>query len=111
MKHTLQMSGINMHRADSELMAADIFTKPFPETKRSIWDANLKLISIYPSNTVDKDIIYTADKAYSLRGDMSSLRMQKIVPEPLEIEFDVEGGSSPIAETNAPSKQTAKAGG
>ena len=29
----LQADNIKMYRADSELMAADIFTKPFPEPK------------------------------------------------------------------------------
>ena len=61
MHRQLQHSGIEMYRADSELMAADIFTKPFSEVKRSVWSRNLRLINIYDSLTVDEEIAYGAD--------------------------------------------------
>ena len=83
-----------MCRADSELMAADIYTKPFPEAKRVVWYDNLKLINIYCSTTANESIDYqTADKALSLRGDMKSLvKGGEVVPEQLDYEYDVEGG-------------------
>ena len=82
MHHQLQHSGIGMYRADSELMAADIFTKAFPEVKRSIWNANLRLINVYDSLTVDADISYDAECVRSLRGDMTDLRLNKVEPTP-----------------------------
>ena len=42
----LKANDIQMHHTDSELMAADIFTKPFPDTKASVWRTNLQLINI-----------------------------------------------------------------
>ena len=67
---------IKMHRADSELMAADIFTKPFPEAKASVWKNNLQLISIADSVTADS-MYFNPSMSRSLRGDLDK---PKVVP-------------------------------
>ena len=87
MHEVLLDSGIMMHRADSELMAADIFTKAFPETKRAIWNANLQLINIYQSSD---DIEYSPTTSRSLRGDMKALKLQEVKPDPLKKEPQAE---------------------
>jgi len=65
---TLKGRDAQMLRADSELMAVDIFTKHFPEGKRDIWASNLDLINIIDS-TKEKDINYAPSMVRSLRGD------------------------------------------
>jgi len=49
MHERLSGPDVRMFRADSELMAADIFTKPFPECKRAAFEADLLLINIRDS--------------------------------------------------------------
>ena len=66
---TLKGRDVHMLRADSELMAADIFTKHFPECKRDIWQSNLDLINIIDSTKAD-DINYAPSMVRSLRGDL-----------------------------------------
>ena len=67
----LKESDIHMFRADSELMAADIFTKHFPESKREVWQSNLKLINIFDAKNV-LNIDYTQRMVQSLRGDLDA---------------------------------------
>ena len=81
-----------MCRADSELMAADIFTKSFPETKRAVWNSNLQLINIYPSAD---DIEYCPNTSRSVRGDMKTLQLEKVEPTPLEEEPNAKALSVP----------------
>ena len=58
-----------MYRADSELMAADIFTKPFPDCKASVWRSNLALINMFDSSLAS-NIDYHPSMVQSLRGDL-----------------------------------------
>ena len=69
----LQSNNINMFRADSELMAADIFTKAFPDGKLPVWLANLALINIYPNTSTD-NIAYHPELIRSMRGDLDKDR-------------------------------------
>ena len=62
-----QANSIKMYRADSELMAADIFTKPFPDAKASTWWPNLALINITEAAFADS-IDYHPSMVQSLRG-------------------------------------------
>ena len=65
-----------MYRADSELMAADIFTKPFPDAKASTWKSNLALINITDAALADS-IDYHPSMVQSLRGDLDK---PKVLP-------------------------------
>ena len=73
----LQANNIKMYRADSELMAADIFTKPFPDAKASAWRSNLALINITEAALADS-IDYHPSMVQSLRG--GDLDKPKAVP-------------------------------
>ena len=99
----LLASGITMYRADSEPMAADIFTKPFPETKRAVWNANLQLINIFQSSD---EIEYAPKASQSLRGDMKALQLQEVTPDPLEIEPQAEQLSVPAPPATSPGGST-----
>ena len=48
-----------MHKTCSQDMAADIFTKPFPDSKVTAWENDLKLIGI-----VDRVLLSIFDKAH-----------------------------------------------
>ena len=63
----LRTNEIMMYRADSELMAADIFTKPFPDAKASAWRSNLALINITKAEYADQ-LDYQPSMVHSLRG-------------------------------------------
>ena len=66
-----------MFRADSELMAADMFTKHFPESKRLVWNNNLKLINVIDSTNAG-DIDYNPNMVQSLRGDLDAPKVVNI---------------------------------
>ena len=65
----LQNHNVNMYRADSEFMAADIFTKTFPDCKAHVWSTNLGLINIYDKAASDS-IEYHPELVRSMRGDL-----------------------------------------
>ena len=58
-----------MYRADSELMAADIFTKPFPDAKASTWRSNLALINVAKAEHADQ-LNYRPSTVHSLWGGL-----------------------------------------
>ena len=102
MRRQLVDSGVVVRRADSELMAADIFTKPFSENARDIWEANLQLVNIYDSKTVESDLVYAADDKYSLRGDMKKMQLTKVVPDAPDTEFCVDENDGAIGHRIGP---------
>ena len=65
----LQTNEIKMYRADSELMAADIITKPFPDAKASTWRSNLALLNIAKAEHADQ-LNYHPSMVHSLRGGL-----------------------------------------
>ena len=71
----LQTNNVKMFRADSELMAADIFTKHFPDGKSATWQSNLQLINIMDSSTASS-IDYHPRMVMSLRGDLDKPKVE-----------------------------------
>ena len=68
-------------------MAADIFTKPFPEAKASTWNSNLQLINIF-TPAQSKDIDYHPSMVTSLRGDLDKPKTEPIETAQLSEEDD-----------------------
>ena len=58
-------------------MAADIFTKPFPDSKITVWRSNLSLINIM-DKAQSTDIDYHPSVVRSMRGDLD--KPAKAVP-------------------------------
>ena len=85
----LKSNEVNMFRADSELMAADIFTKPFPDAKASVWRSNLDLINIHDSTRAD-NIDYHPSMVQSLRGDLDKPKSVPIENATLAEDDDAE---------------------
>ena len=83
----LQQNEIKMYRADSELMAADIFTKAFPEGKLAVWQSNLSLINIYDEKT-SENMNYHPSMVQSLRGDLDKPKTALIQDAELSEEDD-----------------------
>ena len=73
----LKTNEVKMNRADSELMAADIFTKPFPEAKASVWRNNLQLINVFDS-AFTHGLSYIPSTVRSLRGDLDKPKVTPI---------------------------------
>ena len=92
----LQSNDIKMYRADSELMAADIFTKPFPDAKAQVWRSNLDLINIVDSanaHTID----YFPSMVQSLRGDLDR-PAKKVLIDEADLSTDVDEPTPKITE-------------
>ena len=89
----LKSKNVKMYRADGELMAADIFTKPFPEGKASAWNNNLRLINIASSDDVAK-MDYSVPMVQSIRGDLDEPKCAPIDNADLGNEDDEHGGST-----------------
>ena len=81
----LRQSDIKMFRADSELMAADIFTKHFPESKRDVWQSNLNLINVLGSPPADISD-FQQQMVQSLRGDLDAPKVSDIAAYDSEVE-------------------------
>ena len=77
----MQSQDVQMYRADSELMSADIFTKPFPDAKASPWKSNLKLLNIYDAAQADF-LDFAPSMVQSLRGDLD--KDSRVLVEPIE---------------------------
>ena len=77
-----------MYRADSELMAADIFTKPFLNrsgmTGLQIFSSSLSMILLPLIPCLP------ADANYSLRGDVKKLQVARVEPELIEPDSNVD---------------------
>ena len=54
----MQQDDMNLIKTDTKVMAADIFTKPFPDSHKEAWKRDLQLINI-----VDPDKFFVAPGA------------------------------------------------
>ena len=75
-------------------MCADIFTKHFPETKRDVWNSNLKLISIF-ADGVAKHIDYSPSVVQSLRGDLDKPKVVTLAQVPPACKGDADWTGKP----------------
>ena len=71
-------------------MAADIFTKPFPDAKSAVWKSNLALINVFDSH-LEADMNYHPSVVQSMRGDLDK---PKAVPlEQADLGYDNENAN------------------
>ena len=80
LRRQVQSEGVQTRRADRVVTAVGVFAKAFPESERSVWFSNLRLINVYDS-VAEQGVACGVFAVKSLRGSANWLRLERVGPD------------------------------